>query len=319
MNCKPQDLIHGYLDATLSADEENELNAWVKAAPENSATFAAMIRFHDHLRNVVRTGAMFPESPTASPLNVVTPSSRPARRRWTRFGVIGGGVTIAAGLLIAVWLSNTATVSAATELEHLIEKTATTGDRTYRIRNLDPNPAPMEPKQPPLDGAVLSIRPPEQYVLVRRFPDGRPYVTGFDGESNWDVPPTAPVRVSRDPLRFRWPLPGHQHGIPFADLRSDLVQLRDAYQLSSLGLDPNGHRGLLAVKKSPEHRGPKRVELWYDPTSGVIHRMVFTGMPKARGGPDSVAVELVDQRELGDGFFKHTSHHAADRRVIEED
>jgi len=80
-----------------------------------------------------------------------------------------------------------------------------------------------------------------------------------------------------------------------------------------------GNRGLLAVKKSAEYRGPNRVELWYDPATGVIHRMVFAGMPKARGGPDSVAVELLEQRDLGGDFFRHQTHHAADRRVIEED
>jgi hypothetical protein len=127
------------------------------------------------------------------------------------------------------------------------------------------------------------------------------------------------VRVSGDPLRFRGPVPGHQHGIPFADLRSDLVQLRDAYVVTRLGSDEAGKRGLLAIKKSTEYRGPNRVELWYDAATGVIHRMMFAGMPKARGGPDSVAVELLEQRELGNEFFRHQAHHAADRRVIEED
>ncbi len=57
----------------------------------------------------------------------------------------------------------------------------------------------------------------------------------------------------------------------------------------------------------------------YDPATGVIHRMVFVGLPKARGGPDSVAVELLERRELGGDFVRHQAHHAADRRAIEED
>jgi hypothetical protein len=305
-------LVNGHLDGTLTQAQEAELNAWLLARPENAAEFAKAVRFHDHLHNVIQTLTATNEPKLEVPARLSTRSGR--RFRW-----LGGIAAVAALIVCAIWLSETRQANAATELDLIIEKTPITGDRTYRIRSLDPNPAPTEPRQPPIDGALLSIRPPEQYVLIRHFPDGRPYVTGSDGERNWDIPPWAPVRVSRDPLRFRWPLPGHQHGVPFADLRSDLVQLRVAYDLSHLETDDNGWRGLQAIKKSPEHRGPKRVELWYDPSSGIIHRMVFHGLPKARGGPDSVAVELVEQRDLGESYFQHPSHHAADRRVIEED
>ncbi len=145
------------------------------------------------------------------------------------------------------------------------------------------------------------------------------YTTGYDGERNWAAPPDGAVRLSRDPLRFRWALPGHQHGIPFVDLRSDLVQLRDAYVVSRLDTDANGHRGLRAEKKSREYRGPNRVEVWYDGNTGVIHRMVFEGLPQARGGPRSVSVELLEQRELSADYFRHETHHAPGRRVVEED
>ena len=87
------------------------------------------------------------------------------------------------------------------------------------------------------------------------------YSTGFDGERNWSAPPDGAVRLSRDPLRFRWALPGHQHGIPFADLRSDLVQFRDAYVVRRLEPDTAGRRGLRAEKKSREYRGPNRVDI----------------------------------------------------------
>jgi hypothetical protein len=306
----PRALIYGHLDGVLTAEEEAALNEWLKADPANAAEFAAVVRLHDRLRAAFAPAAPAPPKPAAA--------DRPPRR-WRRVGVLAGlAVGLLAGLS-AVWWMTPAPLSAAAELDRLIVRSDGTGDRTYVIRSLDPNPAPTEPRQPPIDGAQLSIRPPDRYVLVRHFPDGRPYVTGSDGERNWDVPPTAPVRLSRDPLRFRWPLPGHQHGIPFADLRSDLVQLRDAYHVSALGTDTAGRRGLLAEKKSAEYRGPRRVELWYDPATGVIHRMVFAGLPKARGGPDSVAVELVDQDPLPPDFFQHIAHHTPDRRVIEED
>lgn len=298
-------LIHGYLDGTLTAAEEESLNTWIKAGSRNAAKFAEAARLHDRLACLCRSRATEPAS-----------APRTARR-WGRLAV----AVLAASVVFALWLwSPTRQVNAADELQRLIDAPHPPIDRVYRIDSLDPNPAPTEPRQPPIDGATLYVRAPDRYVLVRRFPDGRPYVTGYDGERNWDVPPgAAPVRLSRDPLRFRWALPGHQHGIPFADLRSDLVQLRDAYTLSVLPTDAAGLKGLRAEKKSAEYRGPKRVELWYDGGTGVISRMTFGGLPRARGGPTSVAVNLIEQRDLGADFFRHDAHHTPDRRVIEED
>ena len=62
---------------------------------------------------------------------------------------------------------------------------------------------------------MLYVRNPDSYVLVRRFPDGRPFITGSDGERGWSVRPDGAVRVSGDPLRFRGPLPGNQYGIDY--------------------------------------------------------------------------------------------------------
>lgn len=308
----PRALIHGHIDGMLTPEQEAVLNEWVKADPANAAEFAAVVRLHDRLRSAFATA-------TPAPL-------RPAvavrwRRRWRRVGVLAG---LAAGilvLLLLVWWNTPTPLTAAAELDHLIARSAAGGDRTYVIHTLDTVPEQFDDRRPPIDGATLHVRSPDRYVLVRKFPDGRPYATGSDGERSWSVPPAGAgaVRVSGDPLRFRGPLPGHQHGIPFVNLRSDLVQLRDAYTVTPLAPDAAGRRGLLGEKKSAEYRGPRRVELWYDPASGVIHRMVFAGMPKARGGPDSVAVELEHARELPADFFQHTAHHTPDRRVIEED
>lgn len=319
MKQDPRQLVHGYLDGVLTEEQEAELNDWIKASPANAAAFADMVRFHDRLHNIIQAG---PTScpPPSNPVSQPSPfGGAGTRRSWRGLGLVSGLVALAAVVFVAVWSSDPPQANAATELDRLIDRASDGRDRSYAIRSLDARPEQPEERRPPIDGATLHIRPPDRYVLVRKFSDGRPFVTGSDGEKSWSVPPAGTVRVSGDPLRFRGPVPGHQHGIPFVNLRSDLVQLRDAYTVSPLGSDAFGKRGLLAEKKSMEYRGPARVELWYDPASGVIHRMLFSGMPKARGGPDSVAVELLEQRELGDEFFRHRTHHAADRRVVEED
>ncbi|MDY3558762.1 hypothetical protein R5W23_005919 [Gemmata sp. JC673] len=322
MSTEQRLLAYGYLDGTLTAEREAELNAWIKASPENAAAFADVVRFHDHLRGVIGAGAVGRERPGGVGSPTPAGGSPLVRWRWRRrIGLAGGFAALVTVALVALWSGTPPQASAATELDRLIEQADEGRDRSYRIRALDAVPEQPDERRPPIDGATLHVRRPDQYVLVRKFPDGRPFVTGSDGEKSWSVPPVGAgaVRVSGDPLRFRGPVPGHQHGIPFADLRSDLVRLRAAYAVTPLGPDAAGKRGLLAVKKSAEYRGPNRVELWYHPATGVVHRMVFAGMPKARGGPDSVAVELLEQRDLGGDFFKHPAHHAADRRVVEED
>jgi hypothetical protein len=312
MTYAPDELISGYLDGTLTADEEAALNVWVKAAPENARAFAAAVVLHDRLRDAVRV---------ASAAQPVPAEPGPGRAKGAvRARLLGAAAALVAAVLAVVWWASPAPLSAASELDRLIDAPAATTDRTYRIRNLDAEPEQPDDRRPPIDGATLHARGPDRYVLVRAFPDGRPFVTGSDGERSWSVPPDdRAVRVSSDPLRFRGPVPGHQHGLPFVDLHSDLVQLRVAYSVARLPPDAAGLRGLRAEKKSPEFRGARRVDLWYEPRTGVIHRMVFDGMPQARGGPHSVSVELVEQRELDPQFFRHESHHAPNRKVIEED
>ena len=319
MNPKTHERINGYFDGLLTDSEEADLNQWIKASPDNALHFARMSSLHDQLRGIMRARAeILPNPGVRVPAPAILPSSGPVTsRRLVRLA--GGLAALAATLLVALgWIQSTR-LNASTELNRLIEKSAQLPDRTYIIRNLDPQPEELRGRQPPIDGAILHVRSPDQYVLQRKFPDGRTFVTGCDGERNWSLPPTGVVRLSSNPMRFRGPLPGHQHGIPFVSLRSDLEQLREAYVLSSAGADASGHRGLMAEKRSPEYRGPNRVTLWYEPRSGVIHRMEFQGMPRARGGPDSVSVELMEQRVLAKDFFQHQSHHGNDRQVIEED
>jgi hypothetical protein len=313
-------LVHRYLDGMLTESEEAELNSWVKLAPENASELADLVLFHDRLQGVLKS--------RCSVANVGNQFHTPHRSRsWLSFvrlpfgrftGFLSGLSAFIVFLLAVIWWDGAKRVSAATELNRLIESVATR-DRSYFIRNLDQLPEQTGDRRPPIDGAELHVRYPDCYVLIRRFSSGEQFVTGSDGVQSWSIPPNGPVRVSADLLRFQGPIPGNQYGIPFVNLRSDLVQLRDAYVVSPLGVNPAGHRGLLAVKKSTDYRGPNRVELWYDSSSGVIHRMVFSGLPKARGGPDRVSVELLEQKELGVDFFRRESHHAANRRILEDD
>lgn len=318
MNQDIDALMHNYLDGTLSEEEQSVLNELIKASPENTAAFVQTVQLHDQLRDLIRVKQAVEPAHRSIQTNDVRRTRR-STRIWKRVGIAGGLVTLAASVLIFLWWKTPSQATAADELNFLIEKASTPGDRTYLIRNLDTQAERTDDRQPPIEGALLHVRAPDKYVLVRRFPDGREFVTGSDGEHGWSIPPAGKVRLSNDPLRFRGPVPGHQHGIPFVDLRSDLMQLRDAYHITLIGTDANGKQGLRADKKSTSYRGPNQVELRFDRASGIVYRMIFDGMPRARGGPNRVSVDLVDQAPLDLHFFSYESHLRGNREIVWED
>lgn len=319
MTEKMDDLINRYLDGLLTPPEEAELNGWIKLSPENAEKFANAASLDNHLGDLIRADKTL-EIRSASTTHHATPMGKQNREYgFLEAGWVGGLTTIAVMLAFFLWWMNPRSVNASAEMDRLIKASSKSPDRTYLISNLDAFSEKVDDRQPPIEGAILYVRQPDQYVLVRKFADGRKYLTGSDGEQSWSMPPWGAVRASANPLRFRGPVPGNQHGIPFVNLRSDLVQIRDAYFISLIGPETNGLQKLLAEKKSSDHRGPNRIELWYDPETVVIQRMVFEGLPQAKGGPNKVFMELIDQDVLAPDFFRHDYHHGKDAKVIIED
>ena len=312
----PTGLINGYLDGVLTADQEVALNDWVKASQANALQFAEAVAFDTRLAEHCRGAAALALHSSDLHGKGKRPSTvRLNRRRLTFLGGLAATIMM---MMVAFWWQPMGRLNAATELDRLIALEPDSTDRTYRITNLDPYPEQAEERRPPIDGAILYVRQPDKYMLRRTFPDGSVFLTGCDGLRSWAVPPDGAVRVSGDPQRFRGPLPGHQYGLPFVNLKSDLMQLREAYDLAVLQQDQGGLKGLVGFKKSHDYRGPRQVMLWYEAGSGVIRKMQFDGMPQARGGPNSVAVDLVEQeRKLAD-FYNHQLHHAENVTVVQE-
>ena len=327
-----RELIDGYLDEALTADQQEELSAWIKANSEHARIFAEAMLLHDRLRNTLSTA----ESPDAILPSLTIESPR---------GWLGGSwlmssltrTTAAAAVLIlglaTLWFSiGTQTASAAIrELDRIIVNSMKSKDRTFDIVVEDittdrrgkrsARPESQRPPKPPLDGASLYVRSGNQFVLIRKTQDGLPFVTGCDGKQSWAINTRGPVRVSPDVHRFDHDLPGHETSVPLTNLNEGLQQLKRAYDLTFSALGPeeyqtgDGHeaRQLIAVKK-PKERGPQRVEIVYDATTGCILRMRFVQMPY---GPDrlDLRLSLVSEEELSSGFFEHTSHHTPDRKI----
>jgi hypothetical protein len=245
-------------------------------------------------------------------------------------------VFVATLVVAVIWngLGESSAKAAMGELSRLIRTNSETIDRTYRIAveevsqprrgGRDKSVEKQRPPKPPLDGATLHVRGGDQFVLVRRTADGRPFVTGCNGTMSWAVRPDGPVRFSADVTRFNRDVPGHEHSMPLNNIRDGLERLREAYDIRLLPVEvpddaSNGNdatRLIVAVKKHG-FRGPQRVEISYSVTSGLIRQIRFIEMPY---GPErlTLRMSLVDQHPLGRDFFDHSSHHATDRVVEEE-
>lgn len=328
----PREFIDGYLDDALTADQQAELSAWIKANPENARIFAEAMLLHDRLRNTLGTA----ETPDAIHPSLTVESPR---------GWLGGSwlmsslarTTATAAVLVlglaTLWFSiGTQTASAAIrELDRIIVNSMKSKDRTFDIVVEDitndrrwkrsARPESQRPPKPPLDGATLYVRSGNQFVLNRKTKEGLPFITGSNGQQSWAVNPRGPVKVSDDVNEFNRDLPGHESFVPLTNLHDGLQQLKIAYHLTFAALGPeeyqaeDGHemRQLIAVKK-PKERGPQRVEIVYDGATGGILRMRFIQMPY---GPDCLDLRLllVSEEGLPPDFFQHTSHHTPDRKV----
>jgi hypothetical protein len=330
MNLIPQDLISGYLDDTLSTDEQYRLTQWLKESPENARQFAQVMLLHDRLRGEHLALAAIAEGICPPPRRLMLGRLRERLRPLAAMA----GVLIATVVVVAVLLNGLSgtPVSAAVELKRIIAASAQAVDRTYKITveelALPERPrkrgetSDRRPPKPPMDGAVLHVRGGHQFVLVRTRAEGLPFVTGSNGRTSWAVRPDGPVRVSSDLTRFNRDVPGHEQAMPLISIEEGLDRLHEAYVIEILPVERQDEestqseepsRLMVAVKKRG-YRGPQRVEITYAVTSGLIRQMRFVEMPY---GPDRLTLRmtLIEERPLGAKFFDHESHHDLSRTV----
>lgn len=342
MSQEIESLISRQFDGELSGEEHQRLQEWINSKPENAKSFVELAMLHDRLMTTSsQANGKGDDFFVATSKTSFSATSIQKRTRWT----IGVASSLAALLLISLFIiqvfQGTPALAAETQLERLIENARDSPDRTYLITSLDlrgkkrfrgrnrngyrnqSNPR-GEKTQAPVDGALLHLRGENSYVLVRRFSNGDEFITGSDGDTSWTVPPQGRVRVSDDAGRFRGGMPGNQHSIPFINLHDDLEQIRDAYDIqwldaaSATSVSNSALGCLVAKKKSAQNRGPKFVEIWFDLETGVVVEMLLDKLPQARGGPEKVLLELIDESDLPEDFFEHTYHHDSNRKVKHE-
>lgn len=338
MNPPAHTLISGYLDEMLTPEEEAVLAAWLRASPENAQRFAEESLLHDRLRSEVPGLAALTQVKGA--VEFTPPDVKTSPRSRTLIAIITG--TLAAVIAITfMWrgMIGTPVAAAATEWNRIVAISGQQTDRTYRIKresatrlsseNGGPiqvsgdSAPPLGSPGPVLNGALLYVRGGSQFVLVRKGPDGGTYVSGFNGEHSWDVRPGSPVRVSTNETGFRQGVPGQGDSIPLISIHDGLESLGSAYNIELRPDDDIGGRSFIRVltaeRKSPDHIGPRRVEITYSVKSGLIRQLRLVDLPRENGIQITVLLTLIEERYLGADFFHHESHHEPGLKIQVEE
>ncbi|EMI55438.1 hypothetical protein [Rhodopirellula sallentina] len=226
-------------------------------------------------------------------------------------------------------------VSAAmASLERVVEVAAKPFDRTYKVHVVEEYPRDKRsrnrtksagdrksPEQ--IDGATIHVRGADEYVMTVSLKTGETRTSGCDGQVSWAFRENGPVNISTDLNRFRGRMPGSQQDMPFLNIHANLSQLKLGYDVELANEQETADDGTLlsqltCVRKSSDVRGPKQVEVWFDAGNGTVHKMLLDGLPRRRGGPKAVMLELVDLSDLPSDFFSHDAHHEPGRRVKHE-
>ncbi|MEO1525277.1 MAG: hypothetical protein AAFX06_07565 [Planctomycetota bacterium] len=248
-----------------------------------------------------------------------------------RIAILTSVLSVAAAFVVVFFAVPQQSVSAAmASLERLVDAATEPLDRTYRVsvveeyspekrpRNL-PEEAHRRDSKQQVDGATLYVRGANQYLMTLQLDSGETRTLGCDGTQSWAFRENGPVHTSTDLSRFRGGVPGQQQDFPFLNIYAHLSRLRTGYEVELQEVQQGSNRTrLTGRRKSREVRGPKRVEIWFDPDSGTVYGMLLDGLRRGGGGPKSIMLELVDQSKLPVDFFSHQSHHESERRVISD-
>lgn len=340
-----QDLIDGYFDESLSQQQFQQLNQWIKADPVHAQQFASQSMLHDRLHNEFAAKQLMAKDPVLSHKDdqpgVVSPASRSSdlSNKWIRsMTALATTACLVAISTVLFWngLGTSSASAAMTELNRIITVNRLALDRTFLISVEDTvsdqnqrrshSPENQRPPKPSLDNAVLDVRGSNQFVLRRKVAPGVFFVTGSNGTTSWAVRPDGPVRISNDLTRFNRDLPGHERSLPINNIEDGLAALHTAYELNLRpleGLDKaqfketaegEVNRQMVAIKKAG-FPGPPLIEINYDASSGQIQQMRFVEMPYGRNMV-TLKMTLADEQMLASDYFDHQSHHDS-KRIVE--
>jgi len=244
---------------------------------------------------------------------------------------------IAATIIISLTISLVSLPSnrAMATIDQMIAAIENAGDRTYSIIVRDQRTGVREresgrytsikryrQERAGLDGATLYLRGRDKYVLYRYTPSGKTVINGSDGQTNWLIRPERPVLVSNNPQAFRIPMPEDLANLLTLDFSDTLQQIRELYKIKYLGTVPvdqaqgTSWAYLDARQQHRKFKGPRVIRIWAHPDTGLLRRIEFADIHlQDNPEPKKLILDLMDQKQLPENWFKHTAHHSEDAEV----
>lgn len=268
-------------------------------------------------------------------LRSITP--RPRKPLW--FRLASATVSSAAVLLLAVVLVEFLLPEpsvAMSEFNRVVNAFLTEGDRAYSVQFTMQGPPDRpsqerrsQPQASPsahhggrgkkFDGAMLYLRGGAQYVFEMKLPQGKTIWIGRNDDVSWAVCPRRPVLVSQDRDAFRLPFFEEMTTLPLIDVRDTLQAAKHGYELDRpkrVALeDGRAADYFLARRRGSESRRPERIELWADPHTGLLYRMVCSKMRFSGVVCRQLRMDYVRSQPQSGNWFDYQGHCSPEAKV----
>ncbi|MEM6675642.1 MAG: hypothetical protein AAF726_22515 [Planctomycetota bacterium] len=224
----------------------------------------------------------------------------------------------AAALVLAVaWWSTGpgASVAAAAVVERALETVRVSGDRHYR---LTAQLSGGEERRV----ADLYLRGGDRFTARLPRRGGGVAWAGYDGSVAWRVPapPRLPVRVSDDAALVRARLGERGTDLPFLELESALVAMRDRFDLSDVAEPPLGgapdptlHYVRATARDDTPADLPAQIDLAVRRRDGVVEALVVTPAPPHPAR--RIVFRLLDEEPRADRWYGFEAHTEPGRDV----
>jgi hypothetical protein len=166
-------------------------------------------------------------------------------------------------------------------------------------------------------------------VRVASWLPGRDMWLGKEADEAWVVPAMGPVRAG-DQLAFnRWLESREELSTPYLHVTTVLHRMSRGYRLTQQGFEtidrPDGSRSRCRrivgnLKESASQKLPATIQLWADDESGVAMRLTASwNLPPDQAGRESVTIQLIEQPDLPEDWFRAAGHYREPRRVLRFD
>lgn len=300
-------VLHG-----IATDEERKaLALLLQASPENRQRFIEHSSLHSHLSQLAKAGS-FSENPSDHFLSLETPT-QPQTKRYLKLWLAPFAAAIAACLILMSILPMTASAA----LDRVISASKRNIDRSFRIETIPPtSPSPPQRSDrgrfPPnlyLHQATLWLRHPGQFVLRQTLPNEEIRFLGCNGNQSWSKRGDHPAEISSNPERFGGGVLAKHREFAFIDPYEQLPELSSAYTLTWIDRSSTSLWKLRASRQSTTSGGAKEIDLWFNPQSGELQRMILHQLPRDQGGPSEVSITLESTSSLPSDFFNPNFPH----------